>query len=39
MRFAEAFYDLLHHQQNGKHKYCSHLEIPDDQTELVLRID
>ena len=39
MRLAEAFHDLLHHQQNGKEKYRGQLDIPDDQTELVLLID
>lgn len=39
MRLAEAFHDLLHHQQNGKQKYHDQLDIPDDQTELVMLID
>ena len=39
VRLAEAFHDLLHHQQNGKQKYRGQLDIPDDQTELILPID
>lgn len=36
---AEAFHDLLHNQQNGKQKNRDHLDIPYDQTELVVPID
>ena len=39
IRLAEAFHDLLHHQQNGKQKYHDQFYIPDNQTELVLLID
>ena len=39
VRLAEAFHYLLHHYQNGKQKNRGQLDIPDDQTELILPID